>query len=179
MTCYNDLLHWYTLTGAIDVNVATGKPYTTNIPFNANYADTDNKELTDGLLGDASNTYSPTWIGFNEFSADASESLDVIVDLGETMSGLRNFTVNAHHQPSWGIVLPAKVTVYVSDDGKSWKEVAATTVATESIESINPAAVNIVATAAEDVSARYVKYSITPYGEFIFISEVTAEVHYE
>lgn len=179
VTCYNDLLHWYTLTGAIDVNVATGKPYTTNIPFNANYADTDNKELTDGLLGDASNTYSPTWIGFNEFSADASESLDVIVDLGETMSGLRNFTVNAHHQPSWGIVLPAKVTVYVSDDGKSWKEVAATTVATESIESINPAAVNIVATAAEDVSARYVKYSITPYGEFIFISEVTAEVHYE
>ena len=178
VACYNDLLYWYTLTGEIDVNVAAGKAYTTNLASNSNYADTDNKELTDGLLGDATNTYAPTWAGYSEIAA-AGGTLEVIVDLGESMSGLRNFTVNAHHQPSWGIVLPTKITVYVSDDGNTWKEVAVATVPEESLKSIYPAAVNILATASEDVSARYVKYVLTPTGEFIFISEVTAEVHYK
>lgn len=178
VACYNDLIYWYMLTGEIDINIATGKPYTTNIASHSNYIDTDNKELTDGLLGDATNTYAATWAGYSEISA-AGGTLEVIVDLGETMSGLRNFNVNAHHQPSWGIVLPTKITVYVSDDGNTWKEVAATTVSAEELDSIYPAAVNILATASEDVSARYVKYELTPTGEFIFISEVTAEVHYE
>ena len=178
VACYNELIYWYMLTGEIDINIATGKPYTTNVVSNSTYADTDNKELTDGLLGDALNTYSPTWAGFNEISS-AGGNLEIIVDLGETMSGLRNFTVNAHQQHSWGIVLPTKVTVYVSNDGKTWKEVAATSVPSESLESIFPAAISILATASEDVSARYVKYSLTPTVEFLFISEVTAEVHYE
>ena len=179
VACYNDLLYWYTLTGAVDINIATGKSYTTNINSNAAYPDTDNKELTDGVLGDATNTNSPSWAGFNEFTADTGATLDIVLDLGETMSGLRNFTVNAHQQHSWGITVPSTVTVYVSEDGKAWKEVAVATVSAEIYDSIYPAGVTILATAAEDVSARYVKYSLTPSGGFVFVSEVTAEVHYE
>ncbi len=179
VACYNDLLYWYTLTGEIDVNVAVGKSYTTNVASNPTYPDTDNKELTDGTLGDAVNTNSPTWAGFNGLAVDSGETYDIIVDLGEKISGLRNFTVNAHQQHSWGITVPSKITVYVSDDGKTWKEVATATVPAETLESIYPAGVNILATAAEDVSARYIKYSLTPSGAFVFVSEVTAEVHYE
>lgn len=179
VACYNDLLYWYTLTGEIDVNVAVGKSYTTNVASNPTYPDTDNKELTDGTLGDAVNTNSPTWAGFNGLAVDSGETYDIIVDLGEKISGLRNFTVNAHQQHSWGITVPSKITVYVSDDGKTWKEVATATVPAETLESIYPAGVNILATATEDVSARYIKYSLTPSGAFVFVSEVTAEVHYE
>ena len=179
LTCYNNLLYWYTLTGEIDINIATGKNYTTSVESNKTYPDTDNKELTDGILGDATNTNSPTWAGFNGIAAGSGETYDVIVDLGEKVNGLRKFSVNAHQQYSWGIQAPSEITIYVSNDGKTWNKVASTTVSTEINESVYPGAHTLTATSEEDVSARYVKYSITPAGQFIFISEVTAEVHYK
>ena len=34
-------------------------------------------------------------------------------------------------------------------------------------------------TVPETVSGRYVKYALTPVSQFIFLSEITAEVHYK
>lgn len=177
LSAYNNLLYWYTLTGKIEVNVAAGKTYTTNIASNTTYPDTDNKELTDGKLGDATNTNSPTWAGFNGIAAGTT--YDVIVDLGETTDGLCKFSVNAHQQQSWGIKVPSVITVFVSEDGVSWTPVAVETVSQEIIESFYPGGHTITATTAEAVSGRYVKYALTPAGQFVFISEVTAEVRYK
>lgn len=176
---YNNLLYWYTLTGEIDVNVAAGKKYTTNVVSNKTYPDTDNKELTDGNIGDATNTASPTWAGFNGIAVDNGETYDIIVDLGEKMDGLRKFSVNAHQQYSWGIQVPREITVFVSEDGETWKKVETITISSEIIETIVPESHTFTITATEAVSGRYVKYALTPAGQFVFISEVTAEVSYK
>ena len=179
LSCYNNLLSWYALTGEIDINVAVGKEYTTSVASNKTYPDTDNKELTDGKLGDATNTNSPTWAGFNGVAVGSGETYDILVDLGEKMDGLQKFSANAHQQLSWGIQVPSEITIFVSDDGKTWKQVASTTVPSETIDSMYPEALTFTAIAEKEVSARYIKYSLTPAGQFIFISEVTAEVHYK
>jgi len=179
VSAYNDLLYWYTLTGAVDVNVAAGKNYTTNITSNATYPDTDNKELTDGNIGDATNTNSPTWAGFNGIAENSGETYDVIVDLGECMNGLSKFTVNAHQQHGWGIQVPFEIMVYVSDDGATWTKVEAITVPSEIVEDIVPGSHTFTIQAPETVSGRYVKYALKPAGKFVFISEVTAEVSYK
>ncbi len=174
---YNNLLYWYTLTGEIAVNVAAGKTYTTNIASNTTYPDTDGKELTDGMLGDATNTNSSAWAGFNGIASGAT--YDVIVDLGEAMDGLSKFSVNAHQQHSWGIKVPSEIMIFVSEDGVSWTPVAVTIVSPEITESFYPGAHTFTVTAAEAVSGRYVKYALTPVSQFVFISEVTAEVQYK
>lgn len=176
IAAYNDLLYWYTLTGEIDVNVAAGKTYTTNIASNSTYPDTDNKELTDGKLGDATNTNASTWAGFNGISGG---TYDVIVDLGGVIEGLSRFSVNAHQQSSWGIKTPSFITVFVSEDGVSWTPAAATAVSPEITESLYAGAHTLTAAATKEVSGRYVKFALTPAGQFVFISEVIAEVHYK
>ena len=179
VAAHNDLLYWYTLTGEVSVNVAAGKTYTTSIEANTSYPDTDNKELTDGNIGDAANTYATTWAGFNGVEVGSGQTYDVIVDLGETMTGLSKFTVNAHQQHSWGIRVPSEVTVYVSNDGNTWTKVNTFTVPTETVEAIMQGSHTFTVTAEEAVSARYVKYAITPADQFIFIGEVTVEVSYK
>ncbi|MBE5950629.1 MAG: phosphodiester glycosidase family protein [Lachnospiraceae bacterium] len=176
VAAYNDLLYWYTMTGEIDVNVAAGKAYTTNIASNTTYPDTDNKELTDGKLGDATNTYSAAWAGFNGISGG---TYDVIVDLGESVDGLSRFSVNAHQQSSWGIKTPSFITVFVSEDGNTWTPAAATAVSPEITESLYAGAHTLTANATKEVSGRYIKFALTPAGQFVFISEVMAEVHYK
>lgn len=179
LSCYNNLLSWYTLTGEFDVNVAAGKTYTTNIESNSTYPDTDNRELTDGKLGDALNTYSPAWAGFNGVAINSGNTYDIIVDLGETMDGLGKFTVNAHQQHSWGIKVPCEIEVFVSENGATWTHAATATVPTEITESLYPGGHTFTATAENAVSGRYIKYALTPVSQFVFISEVTAEVHYK
>lgn len=179
LACYNNLLYWYTLTGEFDVNVAAGKPYTSNMESNSTYPDTGNKELTDGNIGDAVNTSSPTWAGYNGIAINSGKTYDIIVDLGENTNGLNKFTVNAHQQQSWGICVPGEITVYVSEDGEAWKQAATIIVPSEIIETVVPGGHTFTATATEAVSGRYVKYALTPVSQFVFISEVTAEIHYK
>ena len=177
LAAYNNVLYWYTLTGEIKVNVAAGKPYTTNIASNTTYPDTDGAELTDGKLGDATNTYSPAWAGFNGIAG--GQTYDVIVDLGEITDGLCTFSVNAHQQSSWGIKVPGMITVFVSDDGTTWKPVGMTTASPTILEDFLPGGHTLTVKASQEVSGRYVKYALTAAGQFIFISEVTAEVEYK
>lgn len=176
---YNDLLYWYTLTGEFDVNVAAGKTYTTNIESNTSYPDTDYKELTDGNIGDAVNTSSPTWAGFNGIALNSGKTYDIIVDLGETIEGLSKFSVNAHQQQSWGIQVPGIIKIFVSEDGNSWTQVAIASAPAEIISTVVPGGHTFTATVTDGVSGRYVKYELTPTSQFVFISEVTAEVHYK
>jgi len=179
VSAYHNLLYWYTLTGEIEINVAAGKTYTTNVESNPTYPDTDNKELTDGKLGDATNTNSSAWAGFNGLAVGSGATYDIIVDLGEHTDGLRKFSVNAHQQHSWGIKVPAVIKIYVSEDGTSWTQVAMTNVSSEIMESLYPGGHTFTAMAEEEVSGRFVKYALIPTSQFVFISEVTAEVHYE
>lgn len=179
MAGYNDLLYWYTLTGEVSVNVAAGATYTTSIDSNPAYPDKDNKELTDGNIGDAANTNASSWAGYNGIDAGSGQTYDVIVDLGEVKAGLNQFTVNAHQQHGWGIQVPGEITVYVSDNGNTWTKVGSYTVPSEIVEDILPGGHTFTVAAEEEASARYVKYALTPAGQFIFISEVTAEVNYK
>ena len=179
IACYNDLLYWYSLTGAVDINIATGKSYTTNEVAHATYADTDGKELTDGILGDAANTNAASWAGYNTIDPTSGKTYDIVLDLGEKTDGLRNFSVNVHQQLGWGITVPSLITVYVSDDGKNWKEVSSATASSDILKSIYPGGHTFEVSSSEDISARYVKYSLTPNTSYVFVSEVTAEVHYE
>lgn len=157
-------------TGDLKENVALGCSYTVSLNANAGYPDTNKTELTDGDLASATDGHSPGWSGYNNPSNPV-----VTVDLGSTVKGLREFNVHALSIYSWGIVYPSKVVVHVSNDNKTFTKVGEVA---PSLGKDEGGAYDFTVKLDEDVSARYVRFSITGGGAFTFISEVEA-IRYE
>ncbi len=175
-SAYNDLLYWYSLSGDQSVNVAYGKDYTTSKVSNGSYPDTNGVELTDGVLGNGDDAYSPSWAGFNGAS---DKKYEIVVDLGEVYENIGNFSINVLQLKSWGIATPSSYKVYVSDDNTAWTEAASVSVSTDIYNSDTTGAHTIEATPASAVSGRYVKFELTAASSFIFISEVNVYVDYD
>ena len=179
---------------AAETNIAAGKSYTFTGKYTnpetgvVSYPDTDDKELTDGVIGtkDDVGYGSPIWVGLNwkgENTIVNTEKWDettisinsITVDLGSVKDKLTRFVVYAEDCGS-GINKPKSVKIYISNDGTNFTSVgtAAETLFVDAEIAANPTfgiyAYTVALTAA--VEARYVKYEITHGGAWTFVSEV-------
>ncbi|MGI6716505.1 MAG: discoidin domain-containing protein [Eubacteriales bacterium] len=111
------------------VNIALNKTYEANgMYFDSNtnsylWPDTDNKELTDGILPESATYNLPEWMGLNAnteyYKTNGFSS--VIIDLGEVMDiSSVNIVVNSFW--NYGIAPASEIKYFVSNDNENWTE---------------------------------------------------------
>ena len=159
-------------------NVALGKDYTTSTLYpeggSASYPDETGKTMTDGVNASFNGTYSdPAFIGFNKGTSDyaANGYASITVDLGKKYD-LDKFVakVASSLNKVSGITAPATVSVFVSNDNKTWTEAG----------SVNPidnptfSTVDATVTLDKAVCARYVQYRFVGSSNWIMVAEVEA-----
>ena len=146
------------------VNVAEGKSYTMLKQPEGNYPDEKGNAFTDGKLGEP--TYGDAaWSGF-------LGKPEFVIDLGEKVNGIYSVRLNTLGGGSAAIYAPNQVTIYVSDDGENFTQVASKTFAAD----VNAGSLNVVVrnvTLPEDASARYVKIAVATNQSWIFIDEIS------
>lgn len=109
-----------TFTEKIHFNKATAKPVTLRVAPSNGYQFKGGPELTDGLTGDT-NYKTGRWLGFQGRDVEAS------IDLKEPTE-ISSVSFNTNVVKGDWIMGAAGVTVKVSDDGKTFKEVASQTI---------------------------------------------------
>ncbi len=145
------------------VNVAEGKSYTMLKQPEANYPDEVGTAFTDGKLGEP--TYGDkAWSGF-------LGKPEFVIDLGEKVDGIYSVRVNTLGGGNAAIYAPNQITIYVSDDGENFTQVASKTFTAD----VNAGSLNVVVrsvTLPQDASARYVKIAVATNQSWIFIDEI-------
>ena len=107
-----------------------------------------------------------------------SGGYDVIIDLGEKVEGLADFSASMCYG-AWGISVVDSVQYFVSDDGENWLPVAAAVMGAEQTpleENGDWKLVDFKVELEKGVSAQYVKFSITSGGH-VWLGEVSAVVY--
>ena len=145
-------------------NIAAGKEYTIFTPPEANYPDENGRSLTDGKFGSA--TYaSPEWVGF-------LTRPEIVIDLGKTENGIYALEVNTLGGGAAAVYAPTEITVYVSDDGLSFRQIAASSFAPDlGVDSQVTVPRSIVLD--RSVSCRYIKIAIGTNQSWIFVDEIS------
>lgn len=157
-------------------NLALDKSYVTSaiyapegIPL---YPDENGVTLTNGKISSANSMYDDdAFVGFNINSDDYKTNgySYITVDLGKVYA-VDKFVANVatEYNADAGIYAPSEVTVYVSEDNKTWKKAGF----------VNPVDTNNVSTIAatveldKSVSARYVQFRLVAKKSWMFVSEV-------
>lgn len=154
-------------------NVALRKPYTT-AGVNSSYPDENGITLTDGVIAPDDALYSnQAYVGYNTNSDEykANGYMAITVDLGKSYS-LNKFVgyVASSFNSDAGVVAPATMSVYVSDDNAKWTLAGETNVTDNSAVSCIP----VELTLDSYVDAQYVQYRFTPTKNWVMIAEVEA-----
>ncbi len=151
------------------INWALGQSYTKSVPpsaggdyMDALREDTDNKELTDGIVGapDYWNDYNWVhWLG---------QPVDIVVDLGDERT-FDTFEIVALSHAAGLYVLPSVVNISVSSDNATWDDIHSgtlprdlTTDTAYTYSYKNPTS----------ITGRYVKFSLPTEGEWNLIGEI-------
>lgn len=161
-----------TYTGAKTL-VSKGKSYKGAINSRGDAWDDDKIKLTDGIIP-SPNGNDPGYFGA------ISEGMSIIIDLGEIMEGISEFSVS-NTFGEWGITNIESVTYYVSEDGKKWTQAGETAhcyqqVPEASLDSWLLYSFRV--SLKEPVSGRYVKAAIENSG-YIWISEIAVYTYDE
>lgn len=98
--------------GNVYENIALGKPYTRSAVHTGNYADTDNKELTDGVMGNVG--YGAEWVGWYKGSAAEVKNYATI-DLGN-VEEFSAIMVQFLSDAGAGVNLPVKFEIFISSE---------------------------------------------------------------
>ncbi len=141
-------------------NLALHQPYTSDVAASSSYADSGQRELTDGVAGGGDFTNS-AWQG-----RSGASQYSFVVDLGQLQEVGSFVTSFFKHAPS-GIYGPDKVSYFVSADGIHFDE--AGTVNAVPIPDGSSGAYQI--TMDDNVLARYVKATIYTNQAWSFIDE--------
>ncbi len=176
------------MTGTVNINLSQDKPYTKlgdAYPDNPNYVDTDDKELTDGFIGDLKDAYGPAWVGFHKNYKGGTENgkpfYDVTIDLLDIHTNLSEFVAYTEHDWGAGIEAPTKVEILVSDDGETFTSVG---IAIPDVEPVcrshsdkeNPARADVILTLSltTPIDGRYVKFHMVggASANFMFVTEL-------
>ena len=151
--------------------VSTGASYTTTAPNRNTLHDDDGIRLTDGEK-DSPDGSTARYSGW-----DSTTAVNIDVDLGE-VKAVNSFSAYCASDGGWGIKKPAKLTVYISENGTDWEEIASQTNLKTTFNLTNKKGNwdTTVITAVSDKihSTRYVRFSVTPNGNFVWLSEVEA-----
>jgi len=102
------------------VNIALGKPYVASLPADVSYPDNANSELTDGILG--STTFADAaWQG-----RATTQVYRFTVDLG-SLQVIREIRSHWLQDDESGILLPQKISYWVSNDNVTFIQVGTAT----------------------------------------------------
>jgi beta-mannanase len=149
-------------------NLSVGKFYTFSLTPNSAYPDsysnewTAGSELTDETYGGS--TYS-NYVGFLQGSA---YSFDIILDLGKSYT-IRQARLNCASRTGWGIYYPQSVNIYTRNTStESWTNFG--TIAAITNTSTHSDA--WLSYTGNDITARYVKFTINSPGQHTFINEI-------
>ena len=158
-------------------NLAKGKSYATSAPYSTNgtipYPDENGKTLTDGALAPEDAIYSnEAFVGFNKSTTDYKNDgyIYITVDLGKTYR-LETFVAYfaSKFNGEAGVYAPTQMSVYVSDDNKTWVE--ADTVSIKDSNAVSNVAGII--TLDRGVFGRYVQFRVVNDDHnWIMVSEV-------
>lgn len=104
----------------VDVNLALGKPYTVEVPYpdsqwaasERSWADTGNKELTDGIFASTANM-NPV-AGYLR-----GDKRVVTIDLGADAT-VHSIQARFFQNKGWGVYFPQTVIFYLSGNGVAW-----------------------------------------------------------
>ena len=159
-------------------NIAAGKTYTLSVlyrqgsaGYDANapisYPDEEGKTLTDGILpADDAKFSAPEWVGFNGQDPEYIGYHSVTLDLGEKTDLAKFVFKYGTSALTAGIVAPATIEIFVSDDGETWGDRIGGDVPTDDTSSVNG-----VYELEAGASGRYVQFRFTSTG-WAFVSEV-------
>ena len=132
-------------------NMLSGKLPELSRPISTEYPGNGGRALTDGVRVQSFD--SQAWVGFN-----GRDPVTLTFYLGEVVDGLADFEVGAFKSEGYGIGLPVKVTVSISEDGESYTQIGAT-LAPSKLSSTE--AYSFMIRLAGTVSARYIRYEIS------------------
>ncbi len=161
------------------INTATGEPYivsngasyVTTSPNRNDSFDDDGVRLTDGEKSTADGG-TGRYSGWSE-----GVTVNIDVDLGE-VKAVNSFSAYAASDGGWGIKKPAKLTVSISDDGSTWKEIASQTHIKNTFNLVNQKGTwdtSVITAVSDEIhSTRYVRFTVVPNGSFVWLSEVEA-----
>lgn len=143
-------------------NIAIGKSYTTEKQAEETYQDV-NYSLTNGSFGRA--TFSDNeWAGY-------LGSTGFVLDLGETKDNIFAFTVNTLGGGSAGVLAPTFIEIQISSDGESFTPLVSKMFFADSNEGVNKVVPRSFLL-EENISTRYVKFTVTTSTAWIFIDEL-------
>ena len=152
--------------------ISKGKSYTTTGAKHGSYPD-DGVRLTDGAKSETDGGSVASYSGW-----DAYTTAEIIVDLGASAKS-NTYTLYGAYG-FYGILPPTAFEVFVSNDGKSFTSVGSSTevVPVGVGKEMSDGIVNMykyTVTAANDQTARYVKFKINPKN-FVWVDEVEVAI---
>lgn len=144
-------------------NIFSKRKYTYSRATNDTYTDNDFTKLTDGVVRDIFDKHN--WVGFT-----GGGNVEIVFDMEGSDHRLATVEVETLNQDSYGIHLPAAMTLSVSDDGVDYTEIASI---------ISPGDINVSSKYSyrfalpKATSARYIKITAAKSdGGFFFIDEI-------
>ena len=144
-------------------NAARAKTYTESAAPWVDYPDSGGTELTDGTVGNSTNYADPTWQA-HRFQT----TVDFTVDLGSTQS-VALTRMWFYEDGNYGIVKPTTVEIQTSTDNIGYTSRGSTA----DTSAVNDAGRNWrYDLSITPVNARYVRFHVTPNGQWLFSSEL-------
>ncbi len=172
-----ELDRWYKSKGSTEICLTTNKKYTSSKLTRNDTFNDDLIRLTDGTKGSVDGG-TAAYAGW-DIRYTGTQNAEVIVDLEQNTKGISRFKAYLATCNDWGIGLPTGMEAYVSNNGKNFSKVGATT--------------ELVTTSAEDgvwvthefeikldetASGRYIKFVFNAYSH-VWVDEVEAYATYE
>ncbi len=149
------------------VPISAGCSYTIKYADTDKYPDTYNMRLTDGMYA-PKNSSSSGDLNFVGFGVSGDNDPSITVDLGSVQDDITAFRVSFLSINDAGIKPPRKIKVYISNDGKEWKDLRSMKLNTSAQGHVDTA--NLIP--KEPVSARYVRFDAQHLAAWFFIDEV-------
>lgn len=170
-----DILSLYYMTGDMTVSVTDGKSYTRSSPTRGDQWDDDGKRLTDGVKDENGET--TAYSGWDTRSTGTGD-VEVTVSLGERTEGIDTFSAFLASCSSWGIPVPTRVSVSVSDDGSNFVSVGSASVTAASQSASGEWVMReYTLSLSKAVSASYIRFSLYS-GSHLWVCEVSATASY-
>lgn len=147
-----------------DYAVSLGKSYTVSVEAAEQYSDAYQAELTNGTSGEV-HSYSNS-----ELAGFATRKLEVVIDLKKLQSGIHTFSASYYLANSAGISSSLGFAVACSSDNSTWTELGQLTSVNESLmNSLSYGELKL----EEEISARYIRFTVTGNASWIFLEELT------
>lgn len=125
-------------------------------PIDKRYNKAGEMALTDGILG-SSDLSDGIWAGWQGVDMDATVEL-------ENEVSFNSISVNFMQQSSSWIVIPKKVSIYVSDNGVEWKELKTVDTNADALD-LKPSIRTIAFRSDKPLNARFVRVEADQFGQ--------------